>query len=151
MIREEVHGDTRDAEEREETKRIGYDLPRLTGSAMTRPGAAAPAVPVRPAQAGDAARGARLFRVQCAACHSTEPGRNKVGPSLAGVYGRAYGAVPGYRYPPAAGTRRGVGRGDAGQIPHRPEIGAAARAMPFAGLRDPAQRADIVAYLRTLK
>ena len=36
------------------------------------------------------------------ACHSSEPGRNKIGPSLFGVYGRAYGTAPGFRYPPAS-------------------------------------------------
>jgi len=35
---------------------------------------------------------------QCAACHSTQPGQNKIGPSLAGVFGRTSGSVPGYNY-----------------------------------------------------
>ena len=60
-----------------------------------------------PAWAGDAASGERLFRVQCAACHSSQPGRNQVGPSLAGVYGRRFGAAPGYRSS-AAGHYTGV-------------------------------------------
>jgi cytochrome c len=38
---------------------------------------------------------------RCAGCHSTEAGQNKVGPSLAGVFGRASGSVPGYTYSPA--------------------------------------------------
>jgi len=35
---------------------------------------------------------------RCAGCHSTQTGQNKVGPSLAGVFDRASGSVPGYSY-----------------------------------------------------
>ncbi len=35
---------------------------------------------------------------RCAGCHSTQAGQNKVGPSLAGVFGRTSGSVPGYAY-----------------------------------------------------
>ena len=35
---------------------------------------------------------------RCAGCHSTQAGQNKVGPSLAGVFGRTSGSVPGYTY-----------------------------------------------------
>ena len=35
---------------------------------------------------------------RCTGCHSTQAGQNKVGPSLAGVFGRASGSVPGYSY-----------------------------------------------------
>ncbi len=35
---------------------------------------------------------------RCAGCHSTQAGQNKVGPSLAGVFGRSSGSVPGYNY-----------------------------------------------------
>jgi cytochrome c len=38
---------------------------------------------------------------RCAGCHSTQAGQNKVGPSLAGVFDRASGSVPGYSYSPA--------------------------------------------------
>jgi cytochrome c len=35
---------------------------------------------------------------RCAGCHSTQAGQNKIGPSLAGVFGRTSGSVPGYTY-----------------------------------------------------
>ena len=35
---------------------------------------------------------------RCAACHSTQAGQNKIGPSLAGVFGRSSGSVPEYNY-----------------------------------------------------
>lgn len=45
---------------------------------------------------GDAARGAMLFRQQCEACHSVEPGLIREGPSLHGVIGARAGSVPGF-------------------------------------------------------
>lgn len=47
--------------------------------------------------AGDQAIGQQLF-TRCAACHSTVPGENKVGPSLAGVFGRKSGSETGFSY-----------------------------------------------------
>ena len=42
------------------------------------------------AGAADAEAGKKVFN-KCAACHSVEPGKNKIGPSLFGVYGRKAG------------------------------------------------------------
>ncbi len=104
-----------------------------------------------PAWAGDPVKGERLFRAQCATCHSPHPGLNLIGPSLAGVHGRAYGAAPGYRYtgatPDAAvvwddATLDKYIADPKSVLPHGTRL--------YAGLRDPAQRADIVAYLQTL-
>src|SRR5207302_10143676 len=50
--------------------------------------------------AGDATAGQQVF-ARCAACHSTKPNENKIGPSLAGVVGRKSGSEPGYSYSPA--------------------------------------------------
>jgi cytochrome c len=50
--------------------------------------------------AGDATAGKQVF-ARCAACHSTAPGENKIGPSLAGVFGRKSGSEPDYNYSPA--------------------------------------------------
>lgn len=54
-------------------------------------------VGVAPAMAGDAAKGEKVFR-KCAACHSIEPGKNKIGPSLAGAFGAQCGHVADYKY-----------------------------------------------------
>ena len=50
-----------------------------------------------PAIAGDAEKGEKLFK-RCAACHSLDAGVNKVGPSLAGAFGRECGTVEGFKY-----------------------------------------------------
>lgn len=42
-----------------------------------------------------AADGEKVFK-KCAACHSTEAGKHKVGPSLAGVVGRKAGTAEGF-------------------------------------------------------
>src|SRR5262249_36602780 len=50
--------------------------------------------------AGESATGEPGF-APCAVCHSTKEGENKIGPSLAGVFGRKSGSAPGYNYSPA--------------------------------------------------
>jgi len=49
------------------------------------------------ASADQVADGEKLFK-RCVACHSLEAGKNKVGPSLAGIIGRKSGTAPGYKY-----------------------------------------------------
>lgn len=51
------------------------------------------------AMAQDAAAGERVFN-RCKACHALEAGQNKVGPYLAGIFGRTAGTAEGYRYSP---------------------------------------------------
>jgi cytochrome c2 len=56
---------------------------------------AAPAI-----AAGSATDGQHDFS-RCAACHSVQPGKDGIGPSLTGVAGRQSGTEPGYHYSPA--------------------------------------------------
>ena len=51
--------------------------------------------------AGDRAAGQQFFTTHCSPCHATQPGVNKIGPSLVGVVGRKSGSEPGYNYSPA--------------------------------------------------
>ena len=48
-----------------------------------------------------AAGGADVFNDNCIVCHSTEPGIQKLGPSLAGLVGRKSASLPDYPYSPA--------------------------------------------------
>lgn len=48
------------------------------------------------AAAAEKDQGRELFQSRCAGCHSVDT--DKVGPRLRGVFGRAAGAVPGFRY-----------------------------------------------------
>ena len=54
-------------------------------------------VPLTAYAEDDAAAGEKIF-AHCAPCHSTKPGENKLGPSLAGVFGRKSGTEPGFNY-----------------------------------------------------
>ena len=72
-----------------------------TPSAASETSAQAPPTPsASPASGGDPVAGRLVFR-KCQACHSLEPGKNILGPSLAGIVGRKAGAEPGYSYSPA--------------------------------------------------
>jgi cytochrome c len=51
--------------------------------------------------AGDPTAGQQVFATRCSVCHATEPGVNKIGPSLAGVFGRKSGSEIGFDYSPA--------------------------------------------------
>src|SRR3546814_5263057 len=49
------------------------------------------------AQDGDAAAGEKVFN-KCKACHTVDAGKNKVGPSLHDIIGRAPASVEGFKY-----------------------------------------------------
>lgn len=105
-----------------------------------------------PAQAQDVAAGQRAFG-QCRACHTVEQGgRNGVGPNLHGVFGRRAGAVEGFRY---SAPMRAKGEGGLTWTPEalapyleNPREVVPGTSMAFAGLRQEAQRTDVIAYLR---
>ena len=101
-----------------------------------------------PAQAGDAEAGAKVFK-KCQACHSTEAGVNRVGPSLAGVVGRKAGTVEGYKYSAAmqdSGLTWDEETLDA--FLTKPKDVVAKTKMGFPGLKKEEDRADVIAYLK---
>ena len=99
------------------------------------------------AQQGDAARGEQKF-VECAACHSVEPGVSNVGPTLAGIFGRKAGALAEFRYS-AAMRKSGITwtSQTLDEYLADPQKRIPANRMPYAGLTDAAARADLIAYL----
>lgn len=105
-----------------------------------------------PAMAADAEAGAKVFKTQCAVCHSPVAGKNMVGPSLFGVVGRVAGSAPGFKYS-AANKGSGVTWDEANLDKYLPNPRAfiAGTTMTYAGLKNDAQRADLIAYLATLK
>ncbi|NOW45868.1 cytochrome c2 [Novosphingobium sp. SG751A] len=113
----------------------------------------APVLGANSAQAGgDPARGKAAFQAQCAICHTTVPGKTLVGPSLAGVAGRVAGKGAGFAYSPAL-AKAGF-KWDAAHLDQwltAPAKLVPGNKMPYAGMANPAQRADVVAYLGTLK
>jgi cytochrome c2 len=109
---------------------------------------AAPAV----AEATPAAGAVPVAFAQCHACHSVESGKNGVGPSLAGVFGRKAGSAPGYAYSDA-NKNSGLTWDEAtlDEYLTAPMKKVPGTKMVFAGLTDAAKRKDVIEYLKTLK
>jgi cytochrome c len=105
-----------------------------------------------PAQAQDAATGQSVFRSNCSICHSPRPGRNIVGPSLFGVIGRHSGRIPDFQYS-AANLRSNLTWDPAtlDRYLNNPQQVVPGTLMTFPGLKNPQQRADVIAYLETLR
>jgi len=104
------------------------------------------------ARAGDVAAGADVFKAECAECHSVRAGRNKKGPSLFAVAGRAAGTLPGYNYSDAL---RAAGWTWTPEKLRDYLSRPAAQANPgtrmkYDGLADPTELDDLVTYLGTL-
>jgi cytochrome c len=115
--------------------------------------AALAALLAQPARAQDAQAGQVVFRSFCGSCHMVKPGMTLVGPSLFEVVGRKAGTAPNYtKYSPA--------NRDSGLVWTPEELDkyltsprdvVPGTTMVFPGLKSPKQRADLIAYLETLK
>jgi cytochrome c len=97
---------------------------------------------------GDAARGEGFFK-DCAACHRLEAGANEVGPSLHGVFSRKAGELGDFRYSPAMRRSGIVWTAETlDKFIADPQATVPANRMPYAGLSNATDRADLVAYLQ---
>ena len=89
---------------------------------------------------------------KCKACHSTDAGgKNGLGPNLYDIVGRAVAGVDGYKYSGALVARGGIWDYeflDAWLA--SPKNAVPGTSMAFAGVKKPGQRADLIAYLRSL-
>lgn len=90
---------------------------------------------------------------KCVSCHSFDQGgANKIGPALWGVAGRDVGSVGGFGYSTTLNEMAGVWDAEAlNGFLENPKAYAAGTTMAFAGLRKASDRADIIAYLQSLK
>ena len=98
--------------------------------------------------AGDARRGEKMFE-ECVACHATERGaQHGVGPTLFGVIGRKAGGLSDFRYSPAM-KRSGVTwtEGELDAYIADPQKKIPANRMPYSGMPEARDRADLIAYL----
>ncbi len=97
---------------------------------------------------GDLASGEKLFK-RCKACHSLEAGKKKVGPSLAGVFGRTAGTLEGFKFSKAMIASEVVWDEETiDQYLEKPKTFIPKNKMAFPGFKKPEQRADIIAYLK---
>lgn len=108
---------------------------------------------VRPAlAAGDVEKGKDVFATECAECHSVRDGKNKKGPSMFGVVGRKAATVADATYSDAlkaSGVLWTPDKIDA--YVAAPKKFVPGGKMKYDGLASGAERADLLAYLATLR
>ena len=100
---------------------------------------------------GNATAGEKVF-LACKTCHAVEAGKNMTGPSMHAIRGRTAGTIPGYSYSVA---NKGSGivwnNEKLFQYLENPQRVIPGTKMTYTGVKDPQQRADLIAYLDTLK
>jgi len=92
--------------------------------------------------------GETVFKKNCAICHTVDAGKNKIGPSLAGVVGRKAGSVPGFAY--SAANKNSGDTWDAQTLDTYltdPRKFMPGTKMVFAGLKNPEDRKALIEYL----
>jgi cytochrome c2 len=96
---------------------------------------------------GDIARGEIRFQ-ECAACHKLDASSNGLGPSLHGIFDRRAGELSDFRYSPAL-KRSGIAWSPQTLESYLtdPQALVPGNRMPYAGMKDPSDRADLIAYL----
>jgi cytochrome c2 len=99
---------------------------------------------------GNPVRGEQLY-ADCIACHPVERDVHGIGPSLAGIVGRKAGEIAGYRY---SGPLKRSGLTWTPEALDTfiadPQASVPANRMPYAGMTNAADRADLVAYLQKI-
>lgn len=138
--------------------------PTLDGDSGTAPAPAAKAeepakTEVAAAEMGDAKAGRSVFN-KCKACHVTDSAKNRVGPSLQGVFGRTAGTFDGFKYSgdmTAAGEKGLVWNDETiaafvadpkGYLGEQIGKKRASTRMAFAGIRKEEDVKDLIAFLK---
>ncbi len=131
----------------------GYDLPAAEEASAG--GGGAPAAPSEPLPvllaSADVAKGQAAAK-KCASCHTFDKGgANKVGPNLYGIVGRPVASHEGFNYSAAMKAHGGDWTYEAlNDFIHNPKKATPGTIMAFAGISSDKERADLLAYLRTL-
>jgi cytochrome c len=109
--------------------------------------------PIAPLLAkADVATGEATVKKLCTSCHTfNEGGKAGVGPNLYGVVGGPHGHMEGFNY--SAGMKAKTGPWTFDELNewlHKPASYVPGTRMAFAGINKDQQRADVIAYLRSL-
>jgi len=122
-----------------------------SASPSPTPTASASAARATPTPTPVAAAGPPASFQQCAICHKVEPGQHGLGPSLAGVFGAGSAHAAGFNYSDAMEAANLTwNQGNLNRFLTNPQATVPGTTMAFAGVKDAAQRAEIIAYLKTL-
>ncbi len=99
----------------------------------------------------DAKAGERVFAL-CRSCHVLEEGVNRVGPSLYNIVGRKSGTVEGYSYSEANKSSGVTWTTDVlFEYLEDPKGFMPGTKMAFPGIKNPQDRANLIAYLESTK
>lgn len=102
--------------------------------------------PASAAAPGDPARGEAIYG-RCLACHSLA--YHRTGPRHCGLFGRRAGSLPDFAYTPAlAGSKIVWNERTLDRFLSNPTRMVPGTAMTYAGIPDPRERADLIAWLR---
>ncbi len=95
---------------------------------------------------GDPVKGEQIYH-RCQGCHSID--RNRIGPMHKGLFGRPAGSVPGFAYTDAMKNSGIVwSEQTLDQFLQGPRKMVPGTKMTYAGVADPQDRADLIAYLK---
>ncbi len=136
-------------------EKSGYEVAAMVDSGAGKAVAEAAKVPDAPIavamKTSDADTGKNLTKA-CQACHSFEKGgANKVGPNLWGIIGRKPGSHEGFAYSEAMKAKAGAwGYEEIYAFLANPKVVVAGTKMGYAGMPKFEDRANVLAYLRTL-
>jgi cytochrome c len=138
--------------------RLHESVLKIEGAGAPASPAAAPAAPqlepIGPLLANaNPENGQAIARRSCAACHTFDQGgRNAVGPNLWGIVGADHAHAEGFNYSQAIASKKGSPwtYEELNAFLASPRGYAPGTRMAFNGLSNVNQRADVIAYLRTL-
>jgi cytochrome c len=132
--------------------KAGYDLPEPQPETASAPAAAAAVEPIAVRLASANAEKGQASAKVCQACHSFEKGGpNKVGPDLWDVVERQKAHHQGYDYSAALKEKGGSWTyADLDGFLENPKAYVKGTKMGFAGIASPQDRANVIAYLRSL-
>ena len=120
-------------------------LTRILGGA-----AVALTISAAPVVAEDITKGKRVFN-KCKACHAVDQPKNKIGPHLMNVLGRSAGEIRGFKYSKSMLAANLVwDKKTLDGFLTKPKSFLKGTKMAFRGLKKPADRENVIAYLKSL-
>ncbi|MEQ8331883.1 cytochrome c family protein [Nisaea sp.] len=110
------------------------------------------ALTVTPAMAeGDAAKGEKVFR-KCKACHVVDKEKNRVGPHLVGIFGRAAASAEKFKYSKALKAKADEGlvwdEANMAEFLKAPKKYVKGTKMAFVGLKKQDEIDNVIAYIK---